>query len=85
MTREQVYVLLTDVFRDVLCDDGIVVSDATRPDDLPGCDSLARVEVLAAAEVRFGVEIRAADADRLATVGDLVDLILGKVPSLALI
>jgi acyl carrier protein len=49
---------------------------------VPGWDSLAQIGVLAAPEIRFGVEIRAAEADRLSSFGDLVDLILQKRPHL---
>jgi acyl carrier protein len=80
MTRDQVYVLLNDIFRDVLADDRVSVGDATTAADVPGWDSLAQIDVLAAAEVRFGIKIGAAEADCLACVGDLVDLILEKTP-----
>lgn len=80
MNREQAYVLLTDIFRDVLGAEDLVVADATSAADLPGWDSIASINVLAAVEIRFGIEIRAAEATRLARVGDLVDLILRKTP-----
>jgi acyl carrier protein len=81
MTREQAYVILTDLFHDVFDDDGIAPTDAMTSADLPGWDSIAQIELLAAAEIRFGIEIRAADGDRLGTVGDFVDLVLAKVAS----
>lgn len=82
MTREQAYVILTDLVRDVLGDDSVCIEDRTVAADVPGWDSLAQITVLAAVEIRFGIEIRAAEADRLANVGELVDLILYKAPSL---
>lgn len=82
LSREQAYILLNDIIRDVLSDDTITVGDATCAADVPGWDSLAHIAVLAAAEIRFGVEIRAADVEPLTTVGDLVDVILRKVPRL---
>jgi acyl carrier protein len=82
LTRDQAYVLLNDIVRDVLDCDGVALHDQLRVEDLPGWDSLAQVSVLAAAEIRFGVEIRLAEAARLALVGDLVDLILHKSPHL---
>jgi acyl carrier protein len=80
MTREQAYVLLTDIFRDEFEDDSILLGEGTTTADIAGWDSVAEINILAAAEVRFGIEIRAAEAERLASVGDLVDLILRKVP-----
>ena len=82
MTREQAYVLLNDIVRDELGDEDVAVTAATRAADVRGWDSLVQIGVLAAAEIRFGIEIRAAEAERLATVGELVDLILGKTPHL---
>jgi acyl carrier protein len=80
MTREQAYVLLTDIFRDEFEDDSILLGEATTTADIAGWDSVAEINILAAAEIRFGIEIRAAEAERLASVGDLIDLILRKVP-----
>ncbi|MGO8916826.1 MAG: acyl carrier protein [Stellaceae bacterium] len=82
VTREQAYILLNDIVRDVLGSDSLTLADAMQAQDIPGWDSLAQIGVLAAAEIRFGVEIRAAEADRLASFGDLVDLILDKAPRL---
>lgn len=82
MSREEAYVILTDLVHDVLGGDAVRLEDQTRAADVAGWDSLAHIAVLAAAEIRFGIEIRAAEADRLATVGELVDLILHKSPRL---
>jgi acyl carrier protein len=83
MTRDQAFVVLNDIVRDVLGDEDVTLTDGLRPEDVPGWDSLAQISVLAAAEVRFGVEIRGAEAARLASVGELVDLILEKAPRLS--
>lgn len=82
MDREQVYVLLNDIVQDVTGGEPVAVGDATTVADVPGWDSIVQISVLAAVEIRFGVEIRAAEADRLATFGELVDLILVKAPRL---
>jgi acyl carrier protein len=82
MNREQAYIIVNDIVRDVLGDDVPSVDDATRSSDLPGWDSLAEINLLAAVEIRFGVEIRCAEADRVETFADLVDLILKKSPRL---
>ncbi len=82
MDREQAYVLLNDIIQDVIGGDLPSLCDASTAADLPGWDSLFQISLLAAVEIRFGVEIRSAEADRLRTVGQLVDLILDKVPRL---
>jgi acyl carrier protein len=83
MTRDQAYVLLNDIVRDVLETETVAVDDMTEAVAIGGWDSLAGIGVLAAAEVRFGVRIRAAEARRIERIGDLVDLILDKSPRVA--
>ena len=85
VTREQAYVLLSDTVRDELGDESVAIGEDTRPSDVRGWDSLVQIGVLAAAEIRFGINIPAAEAQDLATVGELVDLILGKAPRLPLL
>ena len=82
ITREQAYVLLNDIVCDELGDESVAIGEDTRPGDVRGWDSLFQIGVLAAAEIRFGINIPAAEAQALATVGELVDLILGKAPRL---
>ena len=78
MTRDEAYVVLSDIVRDVLGCEDAVVCDAAGPGSLPAWDSLAQVSILAAAEVRFGIRIDAREAARVASAGDLVALVLGK-------
>lgn len=72
--------MLNDIVRDVLQSEEVELGEDTEPHSLPGWDKLAEIDVLAAAEVRFGVRIRVAEAERVASMGDLVDLILDKAP-----
>ena len=80
MTRDEVYVVLNDILRDVLEDEAPAVEDTTAASDVAGWDSPAGIGVLAAAEVRFGIRIRADEARRIRRMGELVDLILEKTP-----
>jgi acyl carrier protein len=80
MTRDQAYVLLNDIVRDVLEDETLAVDDATAASDVAGWDSPSWIGVLAAAEMRFGIRIRAEEALRIARMGELVDLILDQSP-----
>ncbi len=82
VTREQAYILLSDILRDVLGCDPASLDDATPVEEVPGWDSIGQIGVLAAAEIRFGVEIRAVEAERLTRIGEVVDLILKKQPCL---
>ncbi len=79
ITREQAYILLNDIVRDVLGEEAPPLHDATIVAEVPGWDSLASIGILAAVEIRFGVEIRCAEAERLSRAGDIVDLVLAKL------
>ena len=48
MTREEVYIRLNEVFRDVLDDDTIVLNDQTVADDVDGWDSFEHINLLVA-------------------------------------
>lgn len=52
------------------------LDDACPLADVPALDSLRLLEVVALAEERFGLRIEAAGLDGLATVGDVVALLL---------
>ena len=84
MTREQAYIIINDIVRDVLGDEVPIVAGGTRTGDLQGWDSLVQINLMAAVEIRFGVEIRCSEADEIVTFADLVDLILEKSPKLVL-
>lgn len=51
-----------------------VVTDASFIDDL-GADSLDIVELIMALEEEFDIEIQDADAEKIVTVGDVVEYI----------
>lgn len=54
-----------------------IISDASFVDDL-GADSLDIVELIMAMEEEFGTEIPDEDAEKLLTVQDTIDYVVGK-------
>ena len=75
MTPEQILPELTEIFREVLDDDSIVLTRETTAADIPAWDSMNHITIIIAAERRFGMKVRTADIEALHSVGDLVDLI----------
>ena len=63
---------LTRILRDLLDDEGIVLTMDTRRPDVPGWDSLAYVNFIVAVEMRFGIKFRVADVEAFETVGEIV-------------
>ena len=78
MTEAEILTALTQVFRDVFDNDDIVLSAETSADDIEGWDSQAHVNLIVAAEVRFGVRFRTAELESLHNVGQFAQLILAK-------
>jgi len=66
---------LADVFRTVLDDPEIAITEATCADDVPGWDSMTHIALVVEAECRFGVTFAAVELDSLRRVGDLARLI----------
>ena len=70
---------LQDIFRDVLDDESIMLTRETSPDKTGGWDSFAHINVVAACEAEFSVKFDLNDYPRIKTVGDLMDMIEGKL------
>jgi acyl carrier protein len=79
MTESQILLALTQVFHDVFDDDGIVLTPQTSAEDIEGWDSQAHVNLIVAAEVRFGIRFRTAELESLHNVGEFVQLIQSKL------
>jgi acyl carrier protein len=69
---------LQDIFRDVLNDPGLELTDGTTAAELPGWDSLAHINVLFAIEETFGVRFRTGEFGRLESIGDLKGMLAAK-------
>lgn len=81
MTEAELYEAFTDLIRDVLDDDTIVVGPETTAEDVQGWDSQAHVMLIVATEQRFGVRFRTSEFESLRNVGEFVNLIASKLKS----
>lgn len=77
-SADAILVGLTGLFREVFDDDALVVGPETDADDVEGWDSGKMIELIVAAEARFGVKFTTREIDALANVGDFARLIAGK-------
>jgi acyl carrier protein len=78
VTEQEVYAGLTEIVRDLFGDDTIVLSAATTAHDVDGWDSFNHLNIIAAAEMRFGVKFRTKEIEKLTSIGEMVALILQK-------
>jgi acyl carrier protein len=77
-TEAEIYAALTEIFHDVFLRDDLVLTPALSADDVEGWDSFKQIEIIMAAEERFGVKFRTKELDALGNVGDLARLVLEK-------
>lgn len=75
VTAPSVIATLTELFRDVFDDDGIVLDAGTTAADIAAWDSLNHISLLIAAEMRFGIKFKTAEMEDLKNVGELAAMI----------
>jgi len=76
MTEREVLESLTQILRDLLGDDSIVLSPSTRRSDVAGWDSFNYVNFIVAVEMKFGVKFGVAEVESFQTVGEIVQRLL---------
>ncbi len=75
MQEREIYAALTDIFRDVFDDPDIEAKPEMSAADVPEWDSFNHINIIVAAEMRFGVKFRASEIEGLRNVGDFARLI----------
>lgn len=78
MPESDIYVNLTEIFKDVFYPDDISLSPQLTAKDVNGWDSFKHVEIIMAVEERFNIKLSSKELDQLSSVGNLVELILKK-------
>ncbi|HQT68682.1 MAG: hypothetical protein B7Z78_06170 [Rhodospirillales bacterium 20-60-12] len=75
MEDREIYAALTEIIRDVLMRDEIVLTPKMSAKDVEGWDSFKMIEIIMMVESQFSIKVGSRQLDRLETVGELVDLI----------
>lgn len=81
MTDQDILNRLTQILRDLLSDDSIVLTIETRRDDVANWDSFAYVSFIVAVEIEFGMKFRVAEVESFQNVGEIVRRISAMVPA----
>jgi acyl carrier protein len=71
---------LTLLFREVFDRQDLVLSRETSAADVPEWDSLMHIQVIVAAEKKFGVRFSPGEIEKLRNVGEFLALIQSKSP-----
>ncbi len=72
---------LQDICREVFENPGLTLTESTTAEDVPHWDSLNHLNVVAAAEQRFGIRFRTSEVEGLKNIGDFVCLVAAKQKS----
>ena len=72
MTDQELLSLFTRVLRDLLLDDSIVLTMATRREDVHNWDSFAYVNFIVAAETELGIRFGVGEVESFENVGAIV-------------
>jgi acyl carrier protein len=79
MTADEALTEFTEILRNLIGDDSIVLTAATRRPDVPGWDSFNYVNFMVAVEMKFGIKFRVAEVESFQTVGEIVTRTLALV------
>lgn len=78
MERNEVLDRVQEIFRDVLDDDEIVLTDQTTADDVDDWDSLSHIQLVVAVEKEFDIKFSSKEILSWKNIGEMVDCILAK-------
>jgi acyl carrier protein len=81
MNDSAIYEKLTEIFRDVMDNETIVLTPATVAKDIPEWDSFNHVNVIVSIEMKFGIKLTTAEVENVKNVGDFVAFIGKKIGS----
>lgn len=79
MTKEELLSKLTSIFRDIMDDEEINLTDTTTADDIEDWDSLTNIQLIVAIEKEFGIRIKSGQIQSWSNVGEMVDDLLKNI------
>jgi len=79
MERKEIFEKLTEIFRDVMDNEEIVLEENTAAEDIEEWDSLAHVQLIEKIESVFGLKFSAKEMMSWEDVGEFVDSIAEKL------
>ena len=79
MTRNEILEQVQSIFKDVLKNDDVVLTDDTTAQDVNGWDSLTHVEIISEMEKRFGLRFSLKEMLSWRNVGKMLDTLEKKL------
>ncbi|MCR5590425.1 MAG: acyl carrier protein [Lachnospiraceae bacterium] len=81
MTHEEIMEKVREIFREVFDDETLAVNDSTNSSDIEDWDSLEHITLVVSMEKEFNMKFDLKEVNKLANVGEMVDLIASKLGS----
>lgn len=78
MAREDIKKQVQDIFRDILDEEDLILTDITTAHDVDGWDSLSHIQLVVAMEKHFKLRFTAKEILSWNDVGELIDSIASK-------
>lgn len=78
MEKQEILSQVEEIFRDVLDNEEIVLTDMTTANDVEDWDSLTHIQLIVAIEKHFGVKFTSKEILSWANVGEMIDCIESK-------
>lgn len=78
MTPDEIKNKLTEIIRDVLDDENLILDRETSANDVEDWDSLAHISIIVAIEKEFKVKFDLYELKPLKNLGEMIDLIQAK-------
>ena len=79
MTHEEIMEKVRRIFRDVFDDESLEINDRTNSSDIEDWDSLEHIALIVSMEKEFDLRFDLKEVNKLANVGEMVDLIASKL------
>jgi acyl carrier protein len=78
MDRSTITEALTEIFKDVIDNDTIILNDETKAGDVDGWDSLTHIQLVVAIEKHFKIRFTSKEIQGWRNVGELINSIEAK-------
>jgi len=76
MTRNEVFSVIQDIFRDIFDADDLIITNTTNSDEIEDWDSLNHINLVSAIEKEFKIKFALGELLELKDVGNMVDLMM---------
>ena len=82
MQQQEIYAILTPIFRDMFDNEMLVLRPELTAASVPEWDSFNHINLIVAIEARLKIKFQTAELESLNTVGRMVDLIEKKLAAM---